>query len=369
MAHPGFPSVSLGAIPVATPGPVTRDALARCLGEPGDGPEAPSVETLDQGVRADLRIHHLRWPAPFGPPTVGWLLTPARGDGPWPGVILLHDHGGWRWHGKEKLSDGLDGPDPLLLGADGPRAGYAGRAWADDLAREGFCVLVHDAFTWGSRRIAPADLAAAEGAWIPGPLPGDGTPDDDALRAYHAAANQREHTIAKQCALAGRSFPGLLLAEDRLAVAVLRGRPECAPGPVGVAGHSGGGARAAYLAALEPAVGAAAVLNMMTTFAGLAGHRPWLHSWQLIPPGWPALGDWPDIPAAAGVPLLTMSGARDGGFHPDSLDQAHRRLSTHYAPCPERLHAAIHPDGHVCTPALQAATAAWMGRWLAGPAA
>jgi dienelactone hydrolase len=366
MAPPGFLPVSRCPPPVAAPGPATRDALARCLGEPGDAPLAPSVETLRQGARADLRIHHLRWPAPFGPPSEGWLLTPARGDGPWPGVVMLHDHGGWRWHGKEKLSDGLDGPDPLLLGPDGPRAGYAGRPWADDLARAGFCVLVHDVFTWGSRRIAPAELARAEGAWIPGRLPGDGAPDPEALGAYHAAANQREHTIAKQCALVGRSFPGLLLAEDRLAVAVLRSRPECARGPIGVAGHSGGGARAAYLAALEPAVGAAAVLNTMTTFAGLAGHRPWLHSWQLVPPGWPTLGDWPDIAAAARVPLLVLSGHQDGGFDRDAVADAHRRLGEHYAPCPDRLHASVHPDGHACTSGLQAATARWLARWLPG---
>ncbi len=366
MEHQGFPTFPQPLAPVAAPGPTTRNALAECLGEPVEGPATPSVETLRRGTRAGLRILHLRWPAPFGPPAEGWLLTPDRDDGPWPGVVLLHDHGGWRWHGKEKLSDGLDGPDPLLLGAHGPRAGYAGRAWADDLARAGFCVLVHDVFTWGSRRIAPAELAAAESAWIPGRLPMDAQPDEETLRAYHAAANQREHTIAKQCALSGRSFPGLLLAEDRLAVAVLRSRPECAPGPIGAAGHSGGGARAAYLAALEPAIGAAAVLNQMSTCRGLATHRPWLHSWQLIPPGWPALGDWPDIPAAALVPLLVLTGERDGGLDLLAVADAHRRLTGHYADRPERLRAACHPDGHVCTPGLQAATAAWLAQWLRG---
>jgi len=29
---------------------------------------------------------------------------------------------------------------------------YGGRAWANALAEEGFIVLVHDTFLWGSRR-------------------------------------------------------------------------------------------------------------------------------------------------------------------------------------------------------------------------
>ena len=37
---------------------------------------------------------------------------------------------------------------------------YGGAAWANELARRGYVVLVHDAFTFGSRGLRLADLPA-----------------------------------------------------------------------------------------------------------------------------------------------------------------------------------------------------------------
>ena len=33
----------------------------------------------------------------------GLLLVPTAGKGPFPGIVALHDHGGYFYHGKEKL--------------------------------------------------------------------------------------------------------------------------------------------------------------------------------------------------------------------------------------------------------------------------
>jgi len=38
---------------------------------------------------------------------------------------------------------------------------YGGMAWANELARRGYVVLVHDTFTFGSRRMRLADVPAS----------------------------------------------------------------------------------------------------------------------------------------------------------------------------------------------------------------
>jgi dienelactone hydrolase len=36
---------------------------------------------------------------------------------------------------------------------------YEGNAWANEIARRGYVVLVHDTFTFGSRRVLFSDMA------------------------------------------------------------------------------------------------------------------------------------------------------------------------------------------------------------------
>ena len=65
-----------------------------------------------------------------------YLLVPD-GAGRHPGVVALHDHGGWFFHGKEKLVR-LDGESPALQTFRDKY--YGGRSYADELARKGFVV-------------------------------------------------------------------------------------------------------------------------------------------------------------------------------------------------------------------------------------
>ncbi|MFM2089870.1 MAG: hypothetical protein RLZZ127_359 [Planctomycetota bacterium] len=361
--HPG--SALNGSVLAAALGPApagSRDAahLRACLGRIPTAPCGP-VRELGHAERDGVRIRSLAWDPGYGPSTAAWLLTPAAGEGPWPGVLALHDHGGFRWLGKEKIADGPDGPHPAVATTD-CRDGYGGRGWANDLARAGCAVLVHDVLSWGSRRFAAGDLAAAEPH--PRPLPrGDGDADRGRIDAYNALANQQEHTLAKQALLLGASLPGLIAHEDRIALDVLAARPECAAGPVACIGHSGGGVRAAVLAALDDRIGAAVVSGCLTTSIGLATHCTGLHTWQFIVPGWATGGGWCDILAVrAGMPLLVLHGARDGGYAADAVADAGVRLRAAWsaAGAPGRLRIVVGDHGHAFPPAAQRQAAAWL---------
>ena len=129
----------------------TRPALAlgRVLGL-RRVPDRPTVH--DEGSRRldGVLVRRLRWSVGYGPDTTAWLLRPAGARRSLPGVLGMHCHGGVRSVGAEQLVD--------LGAASSPRAAwlratyYSGRAPANDLARQGNVVLVHDTFSWGSRR-------------------------------------------------------------------------------------------------------------------------------------------------------------------------------------------------------------------------
>lgn len=367
---PAQPALSIdelaAAIGQAPAGPRDRKHLDACLGRlPQTG--ASPAEAGEAVIRDGVRILPLRWSLGYGPVTEAWLLTPADGAGPWPGVVALHDHGGYRYLGKEKIADGPDGIHPAMV-ARGGRPGYDDRPWANDLARSGFAVLVHDVCTWGSRRFPAADLQQAEGAWTPGKLDGEPASDDAAaINAYNAAANEREHTLVKWCQLMGTSFPGLVAHEDRCAIDVLTSRPECLQAGVGAVGHSGGGARAALLAATDQRVEAAVVSCMMTTYAGLLRHRTWLHTWQFLPPGWAPGADWPDVLALrAGMPAMVCFGEIDGGFDLQAMRDADQALTDAWQ---TSGHASAyqplwHAGGHIYPRDVQTQVATWLASHL-----
>ena len=103
------------------------------------------VWTAD-GVRGE----EVSWSVGFGPRTEGFVLMPTESAGRLPGIVALHDHGRFKFFGKEKIADGPDGYPASLAGFR--QIYYGGRAYANLLARSGFVVLVPNALLWGSRK-------------------------------------------------------------------------------------------------------------------------------------------------------------------------------------------------------------------------
>src|SRR5690348_15392244 len=106
-----------------------------------------------------LAIEHLTWQLPYGPATEALVLKPAKSSGRLPAVLGLHDHGGNKYFGYRKITRISNDPHPMLVKHQAEY--YSGLAWANELARRGYVVLVHDAFTFGSRRMRAADLPDA----------------------------------------------------------------------------------------------------------------------------------------------------------------------------------------------------------------
>jgi dienelactone hydrolase len=330
---------------------LTSDEVRRLIGSASDGePLAP--EEGQRWTRDGVSGMEVSWSVGYGPRTQAWLLRPADAPGPLPGVLALHGHDGFKYFGKEKIADG-PGPTPEPI--PGLRAKlYEGTAFACDLARGGYTVLVHDVFLWGSRRFPPELLTDAA---------------DPA--AYNAAARHHEHLVAKYCTLLGTSLAGMVAFEDRVAARYLRSRTDLVDGPIGCLGLSGGGFRAALLHATSPDIAAACVVGAMSTYPALLDRHVASHTWMFFPPGLAERGDWPDVAAArAPMPLLVQYTRHDQLFTLEGMTAAHERLTARYrqAGSPESYVGEFHDGPHHFSREMQASAFAHLDRWLRVPA-
>jgi dienelactone hydrolase len=351
--------------PLAGPGRETRSRLRETLGF-CDGPEAPLTMRTEATWEADgLAGEEISWSVGYGPRTHAWLLKPAGAGGPLPGVVALHDHGGFKFFGKEKIAAGPDAPLPVLR--DFWTTYYGGRPWANALATEGFAVLIHDTFLWGTRRFPLEDMAerireltqASQGAWWPN---GNASAPFE-IAQYNAAANHHEHLVEKYCNLLGTTLAGVVSHEDRIALNYLLSRPEVDPRRVGCCGLSGGGNRSTLLLATHESIAAAAIVGLMSTYEGLLDHNVASHTWMFFPNGWSRRGDWPDIAAArAPMPLLVQYDNEDNLFTPAGMRAAHKRLAGHYAAAgrSDAYTGQFYPGPHKFDLEMQAAAFDWL---------
>ena len=345
-----WPAAARSAEPFVGPDEAST-TLGRLLGLPRLQRLPPVVEEGSQTVDG-VTIRRLRWSVGYGPDTTAWLLRPAGVRRPLPGVLGMHCHGGIRSVGAEQLVD--LGTEASARAVQLRSTWYAGRTPANDLARRGHAVLVHDTFSWGSRRFdlsrpAPklaALLAAQEALWRE-----EGVQPSEAER-FDFASGLHEETLAKAAGVLGQTFAGLVLADDLVALGVLAADPGTDPEHLGTFGFSGGGGRSLLLAALDHRVTAAVVTCMMATFGSLVPSRLEAHSWLLHVPGLWSFSDWPDLTGLGRARFLVQYAETDALFPPAGMREAHARLQRLHAGG-TRYRASFSPGGHAFDAAMQ----------------
>ena len=326
-------------------------ALGRVLGL-RRVPDRPTVH--DEGSRRldGVLIRRLRWSVGYGPDTTAWLLRPAGTRGRLPGVLGMHCHGGVRSVGSEQLVD--------LGAASSPRAAwlratyYSGRAPANDLARQGKVVLVHDTFSWSSRRFdlsrptprLSALLEAQNALWQQQGV----SPTED--ERFDVASGLHEDTVAKAAGALGQTFAGAVLTDDLVALRVLATEGGVDPAHLGTFGFSGGGGRSLLLAALDHQIAACVVSCMMATFASLVPDELDTHSWLLHVPGLWSLIDWPDLTAMGRARFLVQYRTDDELFPSAGMAAAHDHLVRLHAGT-TRYRGSLTPGVHAFDAAMQ----------------
>ena len=344
--------------PVAAPGAQTqaliREALGFCHGD-----ENPMEVKMESKWEKDGVIgEEVSWSVGYGPRTHAYVLKPANAKGPLPGIVALHDHSDFKFYGKEKIADGPEEPLPILR--DFRQNPYGGQAYANALAREGFVVLVHDVFLWGSRRFPLDTMLKMMGNQTEAMLRVQ--PVSDEVEFYNNTAYFHEHWVSKYCNILGTNMAGVVSFEDRVALNYLLSRADVDAGSIGCIGLSGGGNRAALLNATHEGIRAAVIIGLMTTYAALLDHNM-SHTWMLFPFGWSRHGDWPDIAACrAPSPLLVQYDLQDNLFTEDGMREAHTRLQDHYASVgkPDAYVGQFYPGTHKFDLEMQSAAFDWL---------
>lgn len=264
----------------------------------------------------------------------GALLTP-HGPGPFPAVLLLHDHGARFDIGKEKLIRPWYDDTRLASAQAWADTYFSGRFVGDAWARRGHVVLCLDAPGWGDR----------------GPI-----------------RYEEQQALASNLYHLGSSLAGLMAREDARAAGFLAGLGRVDARRVAAVGFSMGAYRAWQTAALSDDLAAAAAVCWMTGLKDMMvpGNNTLRgqSSYYMLHPGLSRFLDFPDVASiAAPRPMLFFDGGLDPLFPADGVRVAHDKLRavwrSHHAE--ERLHLRTWPDlGHVFVDRMQDEVLTWL---------
>ena len=345
--------------PAAPPGAETQNRVRELLGFCRGDEQPRDVRVERRWARDGVEGEEVSWWVGYGPRTCAYVLKPAGASQRLLGMLALHDHGGFKFYGKEKIADGPGEPPAILkrFRADF----YGGRAFANALALEGFVVLIHDTILWGSRRF-PLEVMLSQIAGLSRAVAPAADDPDATINEYNAAALLHELIFEKTCNLLGTTMAGVVSHEDRIAFNYLGSRPDVDPMRCGCMGLSGGGNRAALLQATHDEVCAAVIVGLMCTYAELLGLE-FTHTWMLYPHGLPRFGDWPDLAGCrAPSPLLVQYDLEDELFTEAGMRAADRRLAEIYgrAGHAEAYDGQFYAGPHKFDLEMQAAAFSWL---------
>ena len=305
----------------------------------------------------DLQFEELSWQLPFGPPTRALFIKPAGSTGPMPAMLGLHDHSAMKYFGWQKIAAGRDPIHPLLV--EHRAAHYGARSWANELARRGYAILIHDVFPFGSRRIEEPDVDPVIRSH-----PGVSSPESiEQIVDYNRWSSDHESVVAKSLFCAGTTWPGVYLYEDQVALDYLCNRDEVDAGRVACCGLSGGGMRTTYLSGLDPRIAAAVCVGFMTTWRDFLLHKAYTHTWMAYTPLLSRYLDFPEIAALrVPLPLFVQNNSEDELFTLPEMERAAGILREVYRKtgAEENLRIGFYPGPHKFDLAMQTDAFDWL---------
>lgn len=287
------------------------------------------------------------------------VLTPTKGEGPFPALLALHDMGGMRAFGRQKLLS-FEG-EPAYL-TDFRQLCYEGQSIARDLVRQGYVVMAIDAQDFGER--TPRALQSPESfhrdrcQW-----------DMAEARKFSLDISINvEPELVRNVLTVGRTWPGLVIEDDRRSLDYLETRPEVDAKRIGCIGLSFGAYRTNYLAALDERIAAAVTVCWTSTMDGVVGYSVGgAMGWFSLVPSLFARMDLPDLQAlAAPRPLMVISGWQDTLMQPMGIAGAHQHLRKAWSAweAPDRLGSLVFDCPHEFNIEMQQRSREWLDQWL-----
>lgn len=229
---------------------------------------------------------------------LAYLLVP-KGEGPFPAVLLLHDHGARFDIGKEKMVRPFDETDEIINSSnEWVEENYSGRYVGDELAKKGYVCFITDALNWGSRG-------------------GGGYEGQQALSANLLNL--------------GASFASVIAYEDLRAAEFLAMQPGVDTSKIAAMGLSMGAFRTWQIAARSEHISAGVAVCWMSSVKEkvvpgnniVRGNS----AYSMIHPAIFNFLDYPDIASiACPKPMFFINGLKDDLFPVPSVEHAYEKM-------------------------------------------
>ncbi len=336
----------------------------RCLEKRLSIPETggiPEVRIKRQYNYDGLHVEELSWQLPYGRPTDAILMKPENAKTPLPGILAFHDHGGNKYFGTRKITKTNNVQHPVMI--EHQQNYYSGKAWANEIARRGYVVLVPDAFPFASRRVMFQDVPEGlrQGK-------NDDNPEDPKnIEEYNKWAADHESVMAKSLFSAGTTWPGVFFGEDRKALDILCSRKDVDTDRVGCGGLSGGGMRTVFMGGLDPRIRCAVCVGFMTTWNDFVLNKSFTHTWMTYVPILPNELDFPEILGLrVPLPTLVLNNSEDDLYTLPEMNVADRILQDVFKKgnAADRYKCSFYPGGHKFDSKMQSEAFDWFDLWL-----
>jgi dienelactone hydrolase len=337
-----------------------RKRVLECIA-PVDLGGPPAVSVTGRTTYDGVDIEFLTWQLPAGPKTEAVFLRPSGVQGPLPGILALHDHGGNKFLGWRKIV--RTDSTPWAVQKNHQADYYGGVGWANEIAKRGYAVLVHDTFSFASRRVMVKDVPAQIQAGGVDPS----YEDLDGIAQYNRFAAAHEHVMEKCLLSAGTTWPGVYLVEDQRALDVLSSRPGVDATRLGCAGLSGGGLRTVFLGGMDDRIKVAVAVGFMTTWREFLLDKAFTHTWMTFVPLLPKDLDFPEILALrAPAATMVLNCRQDALYTMQEMQRADAMIAETFnrANAADRYKSIYYDGGHKFDRKMQADAFDWFDRFL-----
>lgn len=340
--------------------PQAKAKVLEAMAVPDLGP-MPSVQVHDTWIYESLQIEELSWQLPHGHPTRATLLKPVDAPAKLPGILAFHDHSGDKFFGRRKIIRTGREQHPHMQALQD--LSYEGKAWANEIAKRGYVVLVPDAFTFGSRRVMLADVSEEIKRGVIDPV----NEDSDQIKAYNSWASNHEHILAKSLFCAGTTWPGVFFSEDRVALDILCAREDVDEDRIGCGGLSGGGLRTDVMGGLDERIKCAVSVGFMSTWRDFLLNKTYTHTWMTYMPGLPPYLDFPEVLGLrCPLPTMVLFDEDDFLYTLPEMKGADKILQDIFekAGAKSQYKGSFYPGGHKFDQAMQKEAFEWFDRYL-----
>lgn len=318
-----------------------RHVLAECMQNLQPAPKAYAMEVTDHEQRDGYEARKIRFNLSEWSRVPAYLLVP-EGKGPFPAIVLLHDHGAHFSIGKEKMVRPFHVAPEVMEDADQWASQcYDGQYVGDYLARHGYVVLAVDALFWGER-------GRKEGT------------------SYDA-----QQALASNFLQMGASWGAFINVDDMRSAEFLASLPFVDKERVGSLGFSMGAYRSWMLAALTDVVRASASICWMNTTEHLMtltnNQNKGGSAYAMLIPALRRYLDYPHVASiACPKPTLFFNGTRDKLFPIEGVKEAYREMEAVWKSqgASDRLVTKLWDEKHFFNKEMQKETLEFFDRWL-----